>query len=1850
MKIAKYLSLLLLIAFVACKPKPQKIPPFKKSFSTYIASFTSGMISKKATIKIGFTRAVSDSFAHVENLIVFKPNLSGEFSLLDQNTLEFIPEHDLVPGQVYTARLDMSRLMEVPDSLSEFEFGFQVMRPDFEWGSLEFLASPNTQMERYKIRGTLTAADEEEKDVLQKMITVELDGRAQKVKWMQGKLPLQYYFEVDSLYRKQQTQKVEVTVNRDVKGSRNLSNKSLTLPAKGDFKFMGYSVQRAPAQHIRLSFSDPIDESQDLSGLLSLKNAGQLRFEVENTAILVYPQNETYGTRQLLIYPGIRNIEGGRFKRTESFDVEFKNEKPQVKLIGDGNIIPVNEKLLLPFQAIGLKAVDVKVVKIPESNMLQFLQNNTYGGESELYRVGEVVSNQKMDLSAKGSLKQWNTYSVDISNLVKPEGGAIYRVYLSFTKDYAIFECAQPSVQGSSDGDEYEDEYWYYDDYYYYDDSDHLAYNHDDYYFSYPRGYRWKERDNPCHISYYHSDRFVARNLLATNLGLIVKSTVADEYDFTVTDMVKNKPISGAEITLYNYQGRALATVDTDDDGWATLKAKGRPYFAVAAKGNQKTYLKLQSGGALSLSSFDVDGSSVKDGLKGFIYGERGVWRPGDTIFLSFILEDKGNNLPEGHPINFKLLDPRGMPIDQQMAYKENERIYRFTTRTSPSAVTGSYMAQVRVGDRHFDYRVRVETVKPNRLKVDLDFTQQILELNEGKAKARLAVNWLTGVASANSKVNIKASTSAMARPFPKYSDFTFFDPVKQFDAVEKEVFDGNVGADGTASVELDLGNFSNAPGMLTSRFVTKAFEGGGDFSTEYMDKKVAPYSRFIGMKMPAPARGRFLETDRDYTLKIKTLDAQGKPVSAQNLEVKIYKVDWHWWYNTERENLARFVNNEVNTLVSKGKVTTVNGEGSYKLRVNYPNWGRFLVRVSSADGGHSTGEIVYFDWPSSRGGERPDLAGATLLSFSTDKEKYEIGEEIVTRIPVSDEARMLITVESGTGLISKEWVEPDGDFYEHKLKATSAMAPNAYIAVSLLQPHAQSNNDRPMRLYGVVPVEVYDPQTELQPIITTKEVWRPETTVNIKVAEKNKRAMTYTLAVVDDGLLNLTRFKTPDPWNHFYAKEALGVKTWDMYNDVLGAFGGRLEQVFAIGGDEALNASEKSNMNRFVPMVRYIGPFTLDAGQTASHNISVPNYVGSARVMVVAANENSAYGSSRKAITVRKPLMVLTSLPRLLSPGDEVTLPVTVFAMEDQVRDVSVSLKTKGEVQVVGETSKKVRFTKNGEQVVDFKLRVPENRGEAVVRVEAISGNEKAYDEVKLKVRLPNPPVHNGFSFTLMPGKDTTISYKPIGVPQSNTLTVEASTIPSVNLQRHLKYLFGYPYGCTEQTVSRVFPLLYVGDIMDLSDDLKAAKKQNINIALDKIYERQSAMGEVAYWPELYSYSYNHYVTSYSGHFMIEAERKGYQIRNGVLSRWKKFQQQAARNWSPQIRAGVIENEMDQAYRLYTLALYKSAEVGAMNRMRELTGLGPASLWYLAASYGMIGQKQEAAKLAQRALEADDAGYYRSGYFGGRLRNKAITLMVLNQLDRKNEALKLSRQVAEILSSKSSWYSTHDLAFGLISFVNTYGDYAKKSGGLNWTYESYNENYNSKGQQNFESYEVAKNEDKEFEYTLSNGGQTPLNVSVSASGIPVNYDLPALTSHVELDVQYTLPNGKVVNEANIKQGQDIVATVTVKRLGHLDGYENMALVQYFPTGWEILNTRLLEIEESGEAPYDYKDIRDDRVYTFFNLNSKREVTYKIRLNATYAGRYYLPPVLVEDMYNHDIKARVPGKWVEVVR
>ncbi|MBA3986827.1 MAG: hypothetical protein H0X63_09725, partial [Flavobacteriales bacterium] len=879
-------------------------------------------------------------------------------------------------------------------------------------------------------------------------------------------------------------------------------------------------------------------------------------------------------------------------------------------------------------------------------------------------------------------------------------------------------------------------------------------------------------------------------------------------------------------------------------------------------------------------------------------------------------------------------------------------------------------------------------------------------------------------------------ATSTAFKNFPNY---IFSDPVRTFEETEIQILKGKLNEDGNINILKNLELGKNSPGMLRANFLTKVFEGGGDFSIDVISKDLAPFSHFVGLQSPKPRAYGSYFTDENTTFDVATVNEKGEVSGNRQLDVKVFRIEWRWWWSRGQDNLSSYENATVHRPVQEFKITTAaNGRSSFNLNIPEEESGRYLIRIIDPKSGHATGRIAYFyrNWGTRTGGN-PE--SAKMLLFSADKEKYNVGENAMISFPSGSEGRALISIENGTEVLETRWVETQKGETKTNIAITKEMAPNIYVNISLLQPHEQTANDLPIRLYGVIPLLVEDPSTILEPIVELPAVLKPEEKYTLKVSEKNKKAMTYTIAIVDEGLLDLTRFKTPEIHNAFYTREALGVRTFDMYDYVIGAYSGSVENIYAVGGGDEAAGAKNRKADRFKPVVHYLGPFTLKSGEKKSHTLTMPNYVGSIRAMVIAAdNTKAAYGNTEKTVPVRKPLMVLASLPRKLSPGEKFTLPVTVFAMDSKVKNVTLQINTSTGLKAINGNQKSISFASTGEQIINFEYEVLPTTGMQTIDIKATGGGENTSYQIEIDVENPNPITQKVTDLTLNPNGEQQLSFSTYGVVGSNAAYLEFSTLPPMDFTKRMEYLIQYPHGCVEQTTSAAFPQLYLADIFDITLDRKQKIQKNVEAAIHKLNTYQSPDGGLSYWPgerEADAWS-----TNYVGHFMLEAKRKGFALPVTFLSNWLRFQQNAARQWRSNIAS--YNTELTQAYRLYSLALAGQAELAAMNRLRESKNLSNDAKWRLAAAYALAGQDRVAKELAQSANIDFQPQKYDYHTYGSPFRNRAMaleTLVLINDPKQREVSVSLAKDL-----SSSRWFSTQETSYALMALAKMVG----KNGG----------------------------------------------------------------------------------------------------------------------------------------------------------------------------------------------------------
>ncbi|EGV43196.1 hypothetical protein BZARG_1143 [Bizionia argentinensis JUB59] len=1842
--------LILLVIFsviVSCKKEDTETDNIFK-FREYISYTTSGLKSVADPIEISLAKPVEGWEMGQElpdKIMEVSPHTPGKIIVTNGHSLLFKPDENLEPATEYTVTLKLDKIYDdISSDFGNFTFQFKTITPSFT------VVTNNLQSyskEWQYMGAVLRSADVISLKQAKQLVEASQNGKKLSLVFNEYNEKANLFdFKIDSINRKIEDSKILVKWQGKAIKAENKGESTLIIPGVNNFTIVDVEVIQSPEQYVSINFSDPLTKQQNFDGLITIEKTNNPKFIVDGNILKVYPESKLVGDIQVNVFQGISNTDGFKLKKQFSEKITFENLKPQVRLISNGSILPNSQQLKFNFEAVNLSAVDVRIIKIFEDNIVQFLQENNLDGNnnSGIKRVGRRIAKETIELQTEAeNTGKWRAYSIDLSKYFAADPGAIYRVELSYNIDYSLYDCDSDT---STSPDDYED-YYYEDEYveeaYTEDDDlreeaywDNLIYN-------YKRNtYNWQEYDNPCHLAYYNEDRVVAQNLVATNLGVIAKRGENNSYFFAVTNILNTKPEANASVTLYNYQQQEIVTSSTDSEGLLNIDSDKYAAFAIVKKGSNTTYVKLNDGNSLSLSKFDVSGIKLQRGLKGYLYGERGVWRPGDTLHLTFMLNDNANNLPKKHPVKLEITDPTGKLTYKNITADNLNNFYKFTVPTNTEDKTGSYSAKVSVGGATFHKTLKIETVKPNRLKIMVDFENEILTDNEPLA-GTLDVKWLHGAPGKNLKAEIKAKISSSNTGFKNYKDYEFSDPTREFETEETTVFEGNVDDEGLARINnlLKVGN--NAPGMLNVQFLVRAFENGGDFSMDAFTMPYAPYESFVGLRSPEPkAYGSFF-TDENQTFDVVVVNKDGKPIQRNNLEVKIYKIEWRWWWNASYDNLSGYVSSNYHRPYLDSKVNTdAQGKGSFNLNIPEDEGGRYLIRVIDPVSGHATGRTAYFYRNWWQKAPTSDKEAAKMLVFSADKETYNVGETATITFNSGDKGRALVSVENGTEVLQTKWEKTKPGETIVNILITPEMAPNVFINISLLQPHAITANDLPIRLFGVIPLMVEDPNTILEPQLKMPDVLKPEQEFEVNISEKNKKAMTYTIAMVEEGLLDLTRFKTPNAWDEFYAREALGVKTWDVFDDVIGAFSGSIDQVFAIGGDANAAAGKNKKANRFKPVVTYLGPFKLKAGQNRSHTIKLPNYIGAVRTMVVAGDaKNEAYGSVDKSVEVKKPLMVLASLPRKLSPGEKVTLPVTVFAMEKKVRNVEISLKLSKGISVVGNNKQNISFDKPDEQMLYFELDVSQAKGFNTIEVIASGNGEKSTYKVEIDVVNPNPISSKSLDKSVAANAEETLSFETFGEIGTNSATVEFSTLPPMDFTRRLQFLIQYPHGCLEQTTSGLFPQLYLNDIFDLTLDKKQDIQKNLERGIKRLAQFQLPSGGMSYW--LGENSINDWSTSFAGHFMIEAEKKGYVLPLTFKSNWLSYQKQAAREWRPSYRT--YNSDLAQAYRLYTLALAGSADLAAMNRLKEFSEISNEAKWRLAAAYALAGQNEASQAISKTANINFQPPKYNNYTYGSVDRNRAMALETM-VLTKNPQQRALAEDLAKDLTS-NRWMSTQTTAYSLLAMAKMVEANGGKELNLEYSINGKSETIKSKSAIAQRDLPIVNGSNQ---LTFSNKKDNLVYVRVLNSGkLPLGQELVEQRG-LSASVIYKDLKGNKINISNLKQGQDFIATINISNLKNQD-VNDIALTQLFSSGWEIINTRFTDFGESTTSQARYTDIRDNEVNFYFDLSKKGKQdskTFNIMLNASFLGTYYLPGIQAEAMYDNEYLVRSKGQWITI--
>lgn len=1383
--------------------------------------------------------------------------------------------------------------------------------------------------------------------------------------------------------------------------------------------------------------------------------------------------------------------------------------------------------------------------------------------------------------------------------------------------------------------------------------------------------------------------------LLLTQMNLVAKRTVdpkdawKQEVQVWALDIDSTELLSGVEVTIVRKSGKPMGRCTTSgDDGCAVQVTRedaddSAPFAILARKGEDLTYIRfadLQT----DTSDADVAGEpfAAEAAYRAAVWTERGVYRPGESAHVAAIVRGRDNKAPPaGMPIELQLQDPRAK-VARRLVVKTNEAgLVAVDLPFGAYADTGRYQVVALAGERQIGtHAFNVEEFVPERMKVKAAAAKPAYLLGEA-AKVSVEAKYLFGGSAEDSRVEVTCSLAPSTfRPAKENAQFTYGprqDPgAKPVQPAALGAVQGTLGADGKVAVECPAGQgaFGGPARLVAAAAVFEA--GSGRSSVGEGSAAVHPEKFYVGLQSGT----KRAETGKPIAVSGVVVDWNGAlaPKAADEVTVELVRLEpeYGWWWDEDEggESYRPQVRR-----VSEGKRKVKVEGGKFTAELTPAGWGvGFLVRVTA---GRALTELpVEGDndgwwWGGEQRGEQtPRPLKATSLVVELPR-AVKVGEKTTAKIAVPFRGRALLTVETDR-VIAHEWkaVEPGELSWPFSIKSFS---PNVYVSALVVKdPHLESGEAfLPERAFGVASATV-EPTEFTAPLkLEVPAEVRSSSPLVVKLdVGKTEGATFAVVAAVDEGILQLTRMKSPDPFEAIFAKRALGVSTFETIGWTLLLKPQGPSK--ASGGDEEGGAAGR--VQPVKPVALWSGVVPIGPDGKVEVKLDVPQYRGQLRVMAVTAGP-SRMGRAAASVTVKDPIVLSTTLPRFVVKDDVLHIPVFLTNLSGAPQTVKVTLAAEplavpglapsplpaSPLVFVGKSQGEAKLANGGSATLVFQVRANTAVGAAKLRVVARAGSHESREELDVPF-LPAGPRER--IVQRLEVTASTVDLKPAlagWVPTSERSTFWLTGNPYADSFDHLKHLIHYPYGCVEQTTSSARPLLFVGNLVDNVDPAFTAGgklDEMVMSGVHRLLSMQTSAGGLAYWPggtDPYGWG-----TAYATHFLLDAQKAGYAVPQDRLDEILKWiQDEVARYERGELREEYWHSHEAEAYLHYVLAL---AGKGHKARLQQLVERSPAKgdgqalerRYMLQAALYLAGDRRYEAELRNPDASAVSDERKNDWSFYSDRRRRGFMLSTFSDLfgaDAGGEAL--AQRVAEALKRPSAWYSTQELVWGVTGLGKRVGtvDRKFKAGKLLADGKAI-EARPPRGNGSDRSWGLARaSEYRTLSLEVKERGQGKLYVLVSSEGVREQPEVQYGGEGLSLSRTWRTLDGATIDPRSQETplaGLVFVELAVTNQTG--EDVQNIALVDRIPAGFEIENPRLgrgtrPEWADPDEAwAPDYMDVRDHELAVFGKIPARgtKKVVYAVR--AVTAGTFTLPPAEASAMYDPSVWAREEGGTVRV--
>lgn len=1340
-----------------------------------------------------------------------------------------------------------------------------------------------------------------------------------------------------------------------------------------------------------------------------------------------------------------------------------------------------------------------------------------------------------------------------------------------------------------------------------------------------------------------------SRFISLSDIGIIAKEGREKMYVFT-NSIKTSSALTGVNVLVYGNNNQLLGMASTNNEGIAEIDytrkefAGFRPAIVIVKTADDFNYLPFATT-RIGVSRFDAGGKQTNPtGLEAFIYAERDIYRPGEKVNFSVLVRNGAWQTPGDIPLKLKFLMPNGKELKTFRKTLNEQGAVEGSIDISEASITGSYSLEVYSSNDILlsSKSFMIEEFVPDRIKVTASLDKPFLQPGDATTLHINAVNFF-GPPASNRKYEAEIQIKQKEFNSKKYDRYNF-NLANQNSFFDKLVKEGKTDENGNASEIYQVPATYTNIGLLQTTFYTTVFDETGRPVSRSVSADIFSQQIFLGL---ASDEYGYYPLNQTVRFPLIAIDKNERLINETRADIKVIKHEYRTVL-TKTGDYFRYDSQKQDKLIS-GSTVNITGErtlysfvprspGEYEVRLSLPGANSYVSRSFYS----------YGSW----GGETNsfEVNNEGSIDIETDKSSYLAGEtaKVLFKTPFS--GRMLVTMETDKVLFH-QYIDVEKRSASLDLKLTAAQLPNVYITATLIKAHGIS--DIPLTVahgFQSVKVEEKSRKIGMEIIAQTSVRSRTHQKVTVKAAPDSY----ITLAAVDNGVLQVSDFKTPDPYNYFYAKKALEVNGYDIYPLLFPELKARLSST---GGDADLEMSKRTNPmpSKRIKIVSYwSGIVKANGNGQANFEFDIPAFSGQVRLMAV-AYKNEQFGSAESTVKVADPLVLSTALPRFLSPKDTVTVPVNISNTTTKNTSVTASIQVTGPLQVSGSNIQMVNLAANSEGRAVFQVFASPSVNEGKVIIEVNGMGEKFKDETDISVRPASPLQKITGSGSLVGNTMQRVSISTSDfLAGSSNYQLMVSRSPVLQVADQLNYLMRYPYGCTEQVVSAAFPQLYYSDLGELiktGNGSVASTNYNIQEAIRKISVRQLYNGGVMLWDN--EGTENWWATIYAAHFLLEAQKAGYVVDKPLIETILAFINNKLKNkttinyyYNRDQQKKITPKEV--AYSLYILASAGRPNISVMNYYKSNQHLlSLDSRYLLSAAYAMAGDKDRFKELLPSSFSGEESVPQTGGSFYSDIRDEAIALNVTIDVDPGNNQIPImAKHVVEKLRQRT-WYNTQESAFSFLAL----GKLARATNKSVITGEI---KVNGKliGRVANTALQVSAKELGGTNIDIATKGEGRLYYWWQSEGISGSGSYKEEDNYLKVRRKFYDRFGRAIATTTFNQNDLIIVQVTLEK-SYSGSVDNIVITDILPAGFEVENARTKEVPgmdwiKDANTPTQL-DVRDDRVNLFVDLTSKMQ-TYYYAVRAVSTGIYHMGPISADAMYNGEYHSYNGAGIVKVVK